>query len=107
MSRVLPRRTSQGTTRLLRIIVESAIDSTITMPVAAEIPPTNDEQGQPLLVLDQGQRQHEVVGSGHGRVGKDQHAPEGDRQHEEIDEQQVHGEHPHRGLDVATRACCR
>jgi hypothetical protein len=47
MSRVMPRRTSEGTTRLLRIIVDSAIDSTITMPVAAEIPPMNANRASP------------------------------------------------------------
>ncbi len=47
ISRVMPRRTKNGTTRLLRIIVDSAIDSTMTMPVAAEMPPMNAKSARP------------------------------------------------------------
>ena len=55
-------RSSTGMTRSLQTMVESAIVSTITMPVAADSPPMKAKSASQRLLLRDRQRQHEGVG---------------------------------------------
>ena len=93
-------RSSTGITRSLHTMVESAMVSTITMPVAADSPPMNTSSASHGCLLRHRQRQHEGVGV-HGAAREMQQAAEGDRQHEHVDRQQVEREQPDRLVEVA------
>ena len=81
-------------------MVETAIASTITMPVAADSPPMKASSASPGWPSGQRQREHEAVGV-HPAGPEVQQAAECDRQHEQVDQQQVERKHP------AARRRCR
>ncbi len=62
-------------------------------------PADEGKQRNRLLVLGHRQRQHECVGV-HAAAREMEQAAEGDRQHEDIDKQQIEGKQPDRLLDV-------
>ena len=78
------RRSSSGITRSLQTIVDSAMVSTITMPVAADSPPMNTNSASACWRCGHRQRQHEGVGIDRA-AGEMQQAAERDRQHEDVD----------------------
>ena len=81
-------------------MVESAIVSTITMPVAADRPPMNAKSASHGCLLRDRQRQHEGVGV--DRAGREMQQPaERDRQHEDVDREEVEREQPDRLVEVA------
>ena len=81
-------------------MVESAMVSTMIMPVAAESPPMKTSSASIGLLFRHRQREHEGVGV--DAAAREQQQPgERDRQHEDVDEQQVEREQPHRLPEVA------
>jgi hypothetical protein len=79
-------------------MVDRAMVSTMTMPVAGRQAADEDQQREPLLPLRHRQRQHEGVGV--DPCPEVQQAAEGDRQDEDIDQQQVERKQPCRALQV-------
>ena len=82
-------------------MVESAIVSTITIPVEAERPPMKTSSASAVLPLGERQAEHEGVGVHRPRPAKRTQPAEGDRRDEEVDDEQVEREEPDRGLHVA------
>ena len=87
------RLSTSGTTMSLDTMMASATDSTITMAVAAERPPTNAISVIRLGMGRERQRQHEHVAV-HVAERKIQQAGDRDRQHKQIDEHQIEREQP-------------
>ncbi|MCY1379825.1 hypothetical protein D9M69_675810 [compost metagenome] len=56
-------RSRMGMTRSLQTMVETAMASTITMPVAAERPPTKAASANPPWPCDRGSERMKVSGS--------------------------------------------
>ena len=97
----LSRRCStSGMMRSFDTMIESATDSTITMAVAADSPPTKAAMVRMLEPALQRQRQHEHVAVDlAGRKG--QQAGERDRHHEQVDQHQIERKQPGGALDLA------
>ena len=94
------RRSSMGRMMSLVIILDRASESTTIMAVAAEKPPEEHEHRDELAVEGQRQAQDEAVGL-RARLREDEEAREGDRQHEDVDQEQVEREGPGDRVDVA------
>ena len=78
------RCSTSGMTMSFDTMIASATNSTITMAVAADSPPTKGDEGEQFGSGLQRQRQHEHVAvDAAGREG--QQAGERDRQHEQVD----------------------
>ena len=99
VSNAARRCSTSGTTRSFDTMMASATDSTITMAVAADNPPTKGRHGEERRIGVKRQRQHEHVAV-HlpGREG--QHAGERDRHHEQVDQHEIEREQPGRALDL-------
>ena len=95
------QRSSTGITRSLQTMVESAIVSTITMPVAAESPPTNTNSARTSCWWAIGSVSTKVSAS--TPRAEEQQPAERDRQDEDVDQQQVEREEPDRLSQVASR----
>jgi hypothetical protein len=76
-------RSSSGITRSLQTMVDRAMVSTMTMPVARRQTTDEHQQRQPLLPLRHRQGQHEGVGID-SLPRKMQQTAERDRQNEEL-----------------------
>ena len=94
------RCSTSGTTRSFETMIDSATDSTITMAVAADRPPTKAVTVSRCWSRPQRQRQHEHVAV--DRAGRKGHqAGERDRHHEQVDQHQIEREQPAGAADFA------
>ena len=98
-SRIDFMRSSTGITRSLHTIVDSAIVSTITMPVAADSPPMNTSSASASRCSIIGSVSTNVSGSTRA-AAKVHDAAEGDRHDEQVHCQHVQREQPDRLGDV-------
>ena len=99
-------RSSTGITRSLQTMVESAMVSTITMPVAADRPPMKTSSASSLPASPPSAASARRCRHPRCRR-KMQHAAEGDRQHEHVDRQHVEREQPDRLVQVLLVRCSR
>ena len=93
------RRSTMGMTRWFEIITATATESTMTMAVAAEKPPRKAMTASDAGLVHERQREHGHVPVD-GALGKDGQACERDRDHEDVDEDQVERKQPGGPLQV-------
>ncbi len=86
-------RSRSGTTSPLQTMMARATDSTITMAVAAERPPTNASRVTMSAPAASG-RPSTYMSAANDALGQHHQAGRGDRHHEQVDQHQIDGKQP-------------
>ena len=93
------RRSTMGMTRWFEIITATATESTMTMAVAAEKPPRKAMTAM-VPALSMSGSASTVMSRSMAPLGKDRHTCERDRDHEDVDEDQIERKQPGGPLQV-------